>query len=122
MKKKDLILIVSILLVAGALALIFLLFGRSGQVYVTANVDRKEIGRWTLTKDREIDLDTDYGHNHLSISGGKAKMTEADCPDGLCKYQDAVAGGGNLIICLPHHLVIEASGGTETTGTDTVAK
>ena len=49
-------------------------------------------------------------------------MTEADCPDGLCKYQDAVKGGDNLIICLPHHLVIEASGGAEQADTDTVAK
>lgn len=122
MKKKDLILIVSILAVAAVLDIGFLLFGRSGQTYVTASVDGKEIGRWPLAKDREIDLDTDYGHNHLSISGGEAKMTEADCPDGLCKYQDAVKGGDNLIICLPHHLVIEASGGAEQADTDTVAK
>ena len=122
MKKKDLILIVSILAVAAVLGIGFLLFGRSGQTYVTASVDGQEIGRWPLAKDREIDLDTDYGHNHLSISGGEAKMTEADCPDGLCKYQDAVKGGDNLIICLPHHLVIEASGGAEQADTDTVAK
>lgn len=122
MKKKDLILIVSILAVAAVLGIGFLLFGRSCQTYVTASVDGKEIGRWPLAKDREIDLDTDYGHNHLSISGGEAKMTEADCPDGLCKYQDAVKGGDNLIICLPHHLVIEASGGAEQADTDTVAK
>ena len=51
MKKKDLILIVSILAVAAVLGIGFLLFGRSGQTYVTASVDGKEIGRWPLAKE-----------------------------------------------------------------------
>ena len=40
MKKKDLILIVSILAVAAVLGIGFLLFGRSGQTYVTASAGR----------------------------------------------------------------------------------
>ena len=107
MKKKDLILIVSILAVAAVLGIGFLLFGRSGQTYVTASVDGKEIGRWPLAKDREIDLDTDYGHNLLVIKDGTAKMAPADCPDGYCLHERAISRRGDVIVCLPHHLVVE---------------
>ena len=45
-------------------------------------------------------------------------MTEADCPDGYCMQQREIGlssgrmgVGGTMLICLPHHLVVEVKAG-----------
>ena len=69
-------------------------------------IDGKETGAYPLHEDREIAIDTDYGHNLLVIKDGTAKMAQADCPDGYCTEMHAVGKAGGSIICLPHHLEI----------------
>ena len=107
MKKKDLLLLAGLLLAAGLAALI-LMAGRRGEAgAVTVRVDGQAVGIWSLAEDREEDIDTEYGHNHLSIRQGAAYMTEADCPDGYCMQQKKITGIGETIVCLPHRLVAE---------------
>ena len=107
MKKKDLLLLAGLLLAAGLAALI-LMAGRRGEAgAVTVRVDGQVVGIWSLAEDREEDIDTEYGHNHLSIRQGAAYMTEADCPDGYCMQQKKITGIGETIVCLPHRLVVE---------------
>ena len=118
MKKKDLLLLAGLLLAAGLAALI-LMAGRRGEAgAVTVRVDGQVVGIWSLAEDREEDIDTEYGHNHLSIRQGAAYMTEADCPDGYCMQQREIGlssgrmgVGGTMLICLPHHLVVEVKAG-----------
>lgn len=117
MNRKDLILIVLLLSAAGAAAVF--LFLRKGAVSApqptaVARVDGEVIGVWPLGTQQEVDLDTDYGHNHLSLKDGAAQITEADCPDHICVYQGSVSAPGDLIVCLPHHLIVEIAGGEES--------
>ena len=86
--------------------------------YVEARVDGSVIGTWPLDQDAEENIDTAYGHNHLSIQNGEAKMTDADCPDGYCMQQREIGlssgrmgVGGTMLICLPHPLVVEVKAG-----------
>ncbi|MBP3902281.1 MAG: NusG domain II-containing protein [Blautia sp.] len=96
--------------------------------YVVAKVDGAEIGRWPLDEDTEADVDTDFGHNRIEIKAGQVRMIEADCPDGYCKNQSPVSDKGGSIVCLPHHLIIEAESSVENStlsknvGVDTIAK
>ena len=126
LKKKDGILILILLLIAGALYLVFLLIPRKEAFYAVAKVDGREVGRWKLAEDTEADIDTSFGHNRIHIENGTVFMIEADCPDGYCKEQHAIGENGGSIICLPHHLVIETQGSDGTTvqndGVDTIAK
>ena len=126
MKKMDLILIAVLLAAAG---LFYAFFSRksSGEArFVVAKSDGREVGRWALTEDVEADIDTDYGHNRIQISGGEVKMTEADCPDGYCMQQSAVTASGGSIICLPHRLIVELTDEEGSPmageGLDTIAK
>ncbi len=109
-RKRDLLLILSLL---GAAGLLFLLLhltsGASGPAaYVLVRIDGKEAGRFPLNQDREISFDTSYGHNLLVIKDGEAYMAEADCPDGYCMAQSPLRKGGERIVCLPHRLIAEA--------------
>ena len=107
MKKRDIILIGSILAAAftGWMALRF--FGGLDGAAVRITVDGEEYGTWPLEEDAVIDVDTEYGHNRVHIQSGNAYMEEADCPDGYCKRQGKIHTRAESIICLPHKLVVE---------------
>jgi len=126
MRRNDLFLIAAILAAAG---LIFAcaVMGHGNAAWVVARVDGTEVGRWPLNEDTEADIDTDFGHNRIEIKAGKVRMIETDCPDGYCRHQSPVSDKGGSIVCLPHHLIIEAESSSENPasdneGLDTIAK
>lgn len=60
--------------------------------------------RGSLSKDARIV--TPDGHNTVVISGGKAYMEKADCPDGLC-VESGYASAMRPIVCLPNEVTVE---------------
>ena len=109
-RKTDIVLIGLILAIAAGIFLCLQIrhAGRGTADIVVIRTDGQEIGRFALSEDAVIPLDTRYGHNQLRIEDGRARMVEADCPDGYCMEQAAVSKAGDVIVCLPHHLVVEA--------------
>ena len=111
MKKNDFLLILCVLVLAGAVFLWNNLVqgdnGGSAVVYV----DGEASATYVLHTDGEYVIDTEYGQNLLVIQDGKADMTEADCPDGLCVKQHSINKTGETIVCLPHRVVVEIEGG-----------
>lgn len=111
MKRKrlwDLLLVGGILLFAG----IFYLLTRPGDsgAWAVVTSGGQELARYDLSEDRTVTLgDKDY--NILQISGGAAAIIEANCGDHTCVRTGAVSREGEMIVCLPHHLVIEIEGG-----------
>lgn len=111
-KKKDWILILLILVVAAAAYGIHEFAGSKGADSVTVKVDGKVTGTYPLDKDQEIKING--GTNILTIQNGKAKMTDADCPDQLCVHQKAASKNHESIICLPNKVVVEVNGSEES--------
>ena len=71
--------------------------------------DRVFIASYDLSRINEPDslvLDNGFGLNVIDIERGRIRVSEADCPDGLCVRQGWVSGGMIPIVCLPHRLVI----------------
>ncbi|MBR4150042.1 MAG: NusG domain II-containing protein [Firmicutes bacterium] len=101
--KADILLAV-ILLALGLGSMLLLRGGEGSTVVVTA--DGAEYGRWPLSQDITVTLETANGHNTMEIKGGQVSVTEADCPNGDCVEFGAISREGQMIICLPHHLVI----------------
>ena len=111
-KKKDWILILLILVVAGAAYGIHEFAGSKGADVVTVKVDGKVTGTYPLDKDQKIKING--GTNILTIKNGKAKMTDADCPDQLYVHQKAASKNHESIICLPNKVVVEVNGNKES--------
>ncbi len=112
-KKKlwhDLILVAVCLFVSLGLWLGVTLWKKPGEIAVVS-VDGEEIGRFSLSEDREEVIETKNGKNILIIKDGKADMTEASCPDGLCVRQRAVSKTGETIVCLPNRVTVTIIGG-----------
>ena len=112
--KRDLLLIACICAAAVLLLLVrSLITGHTEGSYLLIRVNGKEIGRYSLDEDVRVPVSTKYGNNVLVIRVGEARMEEADCPDGYCMGQGAIRSAGDVIVCLPHRLVIEAAGETQ---------
>lgn len=56
---------------------------------------------------------TDYGFNTISTENGYVWIDDADCDDKLCVLQGKISGSGQVIICLPHRLVVRIEGSGE---------
>lgn len=105
LKKKDWILIVLIIAVAGLAFFIHNLLGTKGANCVVVKVDGKIEGTYSLGEDQEISING--GTNILVIKNNRAKMKEANCPDQLCVNQKAISKNNESIICLPNKVVVE---------------
>ena len=112
--KKDIILLLGIILAAFLLWLIPYLLNKDASAMVTVYQNGHEIGKYPLGKEQTISIPYgEDGYNLLFISGGEASISDADCPDGLCVRQRAVDRNGESIICLPQKLVIQITAGKE---------
>lgn len=119
MKRKrinDLILVVSVIIIAFAL-FFFYYSGESGE-YVVVNINGIEVERHSLKIDGTFSLNN--GSNILVIQDGKAYLIEANCPDKLCVKQGKIDKTGQCITCLPNKLTVTIVGGNK--GVDLVSE
>lgn len=107
MKKKD-IMLVLILLLAACIIYAFTIFFKSNGGIVQVYVDGTLKESFSLNEEEDIVLKGyQGGMNRLVIHNGKASIVEADCQDHLCVKQAAIYRTGESIICLPHRVVIQ---------------
>lgn len=117
--KSDLLLVLTLLLLAGGVWLYTLLTRRGGGAAELA-VDGVVIGVFPLSVDRSYIWTAAAGTNTLVIENGAAYMAEADCPDKLCVKRGPVRYAGETIVCLPHRLTVTVTEGSAA-GVDAVS-
>ena len=111
MKKRDIILIASILIIAIALFLVVELTKEEG-AGVTVKVDGVKVAEYSLAKDGTYPLNG--GTNILVIEDGRAYLSDANCPDKLCVHQGKISRTGETITCLPNKLTVTVFGAAES--------
>ena len=109
-KRKDMILIVVVLIVAAIGFGAKFLFAEKGGT-VTIRIDGKDYGTYPLNEDKTIDIDE---HNKVIIKEGVVYMEDADCPDKLCIKQGKIDSNGQKIVCLPNKTIVEVSSEKES--------
>lgn len=116
-KKNDIILIVVILVLAlgSYFGIRYYQGANTKEAVAVVTVDGAEYGRFPLDTDvtEKIEL-PDGSYNLLVIQDGKADVTEASCPDGICVNHRAVKRQGETIVCLPNKVVVEIENGEES--------
>ncbi len=121
MKRRDIILISSILAIALAGLVLILLMQKDGAVAVVS-IDGERVAEYPLDKDGEYSLNG--GTNILKIENGEAYMLYADCPtvgDTKCTHQGKISKTGQKITCLPNRLVVTVEGAGESDGLDIIS-
>lgn len=46
----------------------------------------------------------------VAVAGGGVSVTEADCPDGVCRNTGVIRHAGEIIVCVPADVVIRIPG------------
>lgn len=78
---------------------------------------------WYEERDAVPSVSEGMSYNLFSVSDGRVRMEAADCPDQTCVHHIPISETGENIICLPHKLVVEITGGADETETpDGMAK
>lgn len=108
MKKNELIIILILLAISiGGIAAFYIFNATSQDLSVRVSRQGEVLTILPLSEDHTETFTDASGSNTLVISDGKAKMTEADCPDHICVKTYPISSPGETIVCLPHKLVIE---------------
>ena len=118
MKKRDIILIGAILLIA-VISLLAVFLTQEAGAGVSVRVDGVEIARYPLNVNGEYSLNG--GTNILIIRDGHAYLKDANCPDKLCVNQGKISKSGQTITCLPNKLTVTIYGESDGDGVDLVS-
>lgn len=114
-KKADIVLAV-ILLVIGFGSMALLSKGVSENAKVEITIDGKVYKSADLKKNQVIDINNEFGHNIVVIEDEKVFVKEADCSGQDCVNTKAISKEGQIILCLPHHLIITITEGGSIDG------
>jgi hypothetical protein len=122
--KNDLIFLLVLLVLLGAAFVYFYVWNRTDGSRVEISIDGALYETYDLYEDTEISIPNGDGTvtNILRISGGEAKMIEADCPDKLCMHQNAISLAGENIVCLPNKVVCTVVNEEEDAEFDAIVK
>ncbi len=104
MKKKEILFIGSILILAAILWIIISFFYKGNYGSITITVNGQKYGTYSLSKNQTISINDT---NVCEIKNGQVRMIEATCPDHFCLKQPAIDEKGGTIICLPNKVIIE---------------
>lgn len=105
-KKKDFILIIAVLIIAGVMMLFMQLGNKAGET-VSIKINGEKYGEYPVNKNTVIDIENEMGKNKIIIENGRVYMDSADCPDKYCIEHKPIENMNETIVCLPHKLVVE---------------
>ena len=109
-RKKDKVLILAVITVAVVLSFGLWLQQRTTGIKVRITIDGEIFGEYTLSQNQVIAIVGQQGSNQLVIADGSAYMAKADCPDKYCIQHHPISKQHEVIVCLPHKLVVEVLG------------
>lgn len=111
--KKDIWIILGLIVVSAFILLIFEFTKKEGD-YVVVIVNGKITETYDLHTDTEVVLSYQEGsYNILEIKNHQAAIIQASCPDKLCCKQHAISKANETITCLPNKVVIKIIGEKE---------
>ncbi len=63
--------------------------------------------RYSLEKDREINVKGLLGNYVVEIKNGRVRAKESNCPEQICVKRGWIHLSGDSIICLPNRIIIK---------------
>ena len=120
LKKADILLILC-LLVLSLIPLARWAGRQPDSLYADITVDGRLERRIPLSahQGREVfTIQTADGSNTVCVENASIAVISADCSDAVCVNTGKASHPGDIIACLPHHLVIEVKGRTASQDAD----
>lgn len=108
-QKGDWIAIVLVALLAAAVAAAFFPADSSGDGVVQIYQDGRLLRELPLDRDGVYTIDGPY-RNVVTVSGGRAAITESSCPGADCVHSGWISRTGRSIVCLPNRTEVRIAG------------
>ncbi len=108
-KKRNDFLLIAVVLGFALIALFVYSTTRTHGESVVIRVDGIIHSTYSLSDETRLEIPSATvvdGKNVLIISGGKAYMSEASCPDLICVAHNPISMVGESIVCLPNRVVV----------------
>ena len=112
LKKADILLILA-LIILSMIPLAHLTSQEPDNIYADITIDGKLERRVPLSahQGREtFTIQANGGYNTICVDDASIAVIAADCTDTICINTGKATRPGDIIACLPHHLVIEVKG------------
>lgn len=118
MKKADIIIIIIVIIISLGIGIgrLVIINNKYDKKYAEIKVKGKlykKVDLSDINHEEIIKISTDLGENTVIIKNGGAYIIEANCPDKLCVKSGFIDEVGEVVVCLPHELVIEIKGKKE---------
>jgi heptaprenyl diphosphate synthase len=107
---REAVMILCLLLVTVALSISAAFLGSSSKLgNLTTEIYENGVLMEVLPMDRseEFTIETARGYNRIFITEGNVRIIDADCAALTCVHSGAINRDGEMIACLPHHLVVK---------------
>ncbi len=97
--------------------IIYLLF--AGSVFgeqpesVAIFVDGREYASYNLTEIsgiKNVEINTEFGHNIIEITSDGARVTKASCPDKTDIQSGKITKPGQMLVCVPNRVTVRILG------------
>lgn len=112
LNKRELLLIIPVLIAAGALFFASRYYPRNENGTAVISVDGVEAARLSLSEDTVYRPDgTDI---EITVKDGKAAVTYSDCPDKVCVRTGYISSGA--IVCLPKKVTVKIENESRSNG------
>ncbi|WP_432663479.1 NusG domain II-containing protein [Wukongibacter baidiensis] len=115
MKRFDIIIVILVIAIAGGSLGILRMNANKKyeEKYVEVYVDGELIKSIAFDSTSNLEpftVQTSHGINVIKIEEGMVKITEADCPDQICIKDGPIGEPSEMLVCLPHKVVVEVKG------------
>lgn len=107
MKKKDIILIISIMIIAMGTILVNKMLNSGKSDMVEIYVDNKLYKELPIDENKKIEINSGKNKNIVYIHDNGVEMSHANCQDKVCVKTGFIKNTGESIVCLPHRVNIE---------------
>lgn len=109
-KKGDLIIVLSLLLLSCLIFVGIKVFSSNGN-YVEIEQNGKIIAQLDINEDTSFDIVSgDKATNTVVIKGSAVTVINADCPDKICQKHAPITKTGESIVCLPNKVFVTIKG------------
>ena len=109
MKKREIVIFAGLFAIALAIILIMQFAPGGDNLTVLVTVDSEEYKRIDIDSETKatFTIKTEHGENHVVIENGTVNVIAADCLNQICVDTKKATVIGDIIVCLPHKVVIE---------------
>jgi len=119
MKKADVFLI--IFFIVSSIALSFYVTTTTNSIdynnkYLIIKADNEILVRRDLPVEKKetIRIKTKYGYNIIEIDKDVVRIIESDCHNQICVKDGSISKVGEVLVCLPHKLIVEIKGKSDS--------